>query len=820
MAGTQAIPPALTSILTPLSLRLRDVNSFQLPRLSSSSSSSSSKAAHAVFQGYEDELNDALSECRDLIEKGQIVVDYLLDEIDHPQSAISVEWSRIVSQYGEARTSARRVLLEARKAIAQRKAQGLLRGQDDEADNAEQKYGRSASYAPTKQSKVGAGNTTSSHGRGDDASLIASSNLTSSLQSTLAQLSTNVSQSQLTLEMLQTSTEQLSTLNFDYATFSTLLKNSGSILKSMERRDKIDAAMLAGCYAFFFLCIAYILKVRIWDRGVGVVMILLKPFGLLGRGKFEAAVAEKAAAAAAAASSSSSVAAQEASQSLSSVAARSAAASSAAAAAAVLTSSALKASEAQAQAQARTQTTAAPLGDASIPVASQKSIMEEIDVMVGPPSNAQAAEPVEEGVQMTQEPRFEDEQATDEVTYEDPTAIGKDSRSQPDVAEPEPAQDREPEVESEPELETEMESELEPEPTHEPQPETVQESVEEGRPVSAETPDAYPAYATPTEGQEQPLEARETDKINFDDAADELPTDSSAPEETLTDEEVAADEPVTGTSSAEDPVVEEPVAAEVPSQEEPLVQDDDEGDHHHGSVEPTVADPTPAESVAAGTEAAQPTAVIDEDVDLELELEAEPEPQAQPESELNQESEPLPEPRAEPEPDLIVDEAKPAQSTAEADYQEDVDDDDLEEHSADEPAFESESESEDAQLEPPADVEEQGEPDLEGTHMADLHAGGGEAEDAIGAGVQGDGGGEQHGALEDQPAGEQEQEQEQEGELHGQETQGNGAQGGDLGGQMGHDDDDVHGEQDQDQDHEDEDEGAGANGRYAHHDEL
>lgn len=38
--------------------------------------------------------------------------------------------------------------------------------------------------------------------------------------------------------------------------------------------------MLLGAYAFFALCVAYILKVRIWDRGFKVLMIILRLGGI------------------------------------------------------------------------------------------------------------------------------------------------------------------------------------------------------------------------------------------------------------------------------------------------------------------------------------------------------------------------------------------------------------------------------------------------------------------------------------------------------------------------------------------------------------
>jgi protein transport protein SEC20 len=116
----------------------------------------------------------------------------------------------------------------------------------------------------------------------DDESLLASEDLTSALRQTVGLLSDSLTQSAFSAELLEESTNSLSTLSFDYATFSDLVKNSGGILKSMERQDKIDALMLLGAYLFFALCVGYILKVRIWDRGVSFFAFLFRLVGLGG----------------------------------------------------------------------------------------------------------------------------------------------------------------------------------------------------------------------------------------------------------------------------------------------------------------------------------------------------------------------------------------------------------------------------------------------------------------------------------------------------------------------------------------------------------
>lgn len=200
------------------------------------------------------------------------------------------EWGRIRGQYQNARSSSRSALLQGRRTLQERKKNGRLNSRPEE----DRDPSTTSSLAPPNKSirqKVQDRSTTTPT-TGDEAALLASQDLTTALESALYLLSDNLTQSAYSSQLLEESSTTLSTLSFDYATFNTLLQNSSGILKSMERQDKIDALMLLGAYLFFGLCVGYILKVRIWDRGVGVVMILLKVVGL-GRGKGKEMLKEK-----------------------------------------------------------------------------------------------------------------------------------------------------------------------------------------------------------------------------------------------------------------------------------------------------------------------------------------------------------------------------------------------------------------------------------------------------------------------------------------------------------------------------------------------
>lgn len=108
----QGLPPAFTSFIAPITLRLRDITSFQLPRLAAGASgagpasspdgSSEGPSPTAAFASYETELNDSLEECAGLLEEGQILVEDLCTDpaLEGAQMAwIQSEWARVTDQF-------------------------------------------------------------------------------------------------------------------------------------------------------------------------------------------------------------------------------------------------------------------------------------------------------------------------------------------------------------------------------------------------------------------------------------------------------------------------------------------------------------------------------------------------------------------------------------------------------------------------------------------------------------------------------------------------------------------------------------------------
>ncbi|KAK0527923.1 Protein transport protein sec20 [Tilletia horrida] len=197
----------------------------------------------------------------------------------------------------------------------------------------------------------------------------AAADVTSALQRTVQFLSNEVERSTFSAQLLEESSATLQLLNSEYTSFGNVLKNSVTLIKSMEREDWYNFLMVAGSMAFFLGCVLYILKKRIYDNTAGVV--LSGAGSVLGKGwrggakALKAAKASKSSAAAAAlkAASSSSSAALAASRADSAASMAAASSATAAAIAASAAAAATAAAEAANQAQAALGSSSTPSKD-------------------------------------------------------------------------------------------------------------------------------------------------------------------------------------------------------------------------------------------------------------------------------------------------------------------------------------------------------------------------------------------------------------------------------------------------------------------------
>lgn len=110
--------------------------------------------------------------------------------------------------------------------------------------------------------------------------MTASGDVTTALQRAVTLMSIELEKSSYSSQLLDESSMSIQRATLEYTSFTNLVSSSRRLIKSMERADFLDAIMLLLSFLFFVLCIAYIVKVRIWDRGIGVLSFLLRLGGL------------------------------------------------------------------------------------------------------------------------------------------------------------------------------------------------------------------------------------------------------------------------------------------------------------------------------------------------------------------------------------------------------------------------------------------------------------------------------------------------------------------------------------------------------------
>ena len=110
--------------------------------------------------------------------------------------------------------------------------------------------------------------------------MTASGDVTSASQRAVTMMSIQLEKSSYSSQLLDESSMTIQQATLEYTSFTSLVSSSTKLIKSMERADFYDAIMLSLSFLFFVLCIGYIVKVRIWDRGVGLISFFIRIIGL------------------------------------------------------------------------------------------------------------------------------------------------------------------------------------------------------------------------------------------------------------------------------------------------------------------------------------------------------------------------------------------------------------------------------------------------------------------------------------------------------------------------------------------------------------
>lgn len=165
-------------------------------------------------------------------------------------------------QLEEIRQSTRKALLSARRSIENARTLEARAGLQLAADSAKERTGGRAGSS------------------GEDKLMTASQDVTDALRRTVALMSSELEKSAMSSQLLEESSQTISSLSFQYGSLTTLMTNSAKMIKTMEREDLIGKGMVAAAFLFFLSCVGYIVYVRLISKGIGLLGFFFRLFGL------------------------------------------------------------------------------------------------------------------------------------------------------------------------------------------------------------------------------------------------------------------------------------------------------------------------------------------------------------------------------------------------------------------------------------------------------------------------------------------------------------------------------------------------------------
>ncbi|KAG8965120.1 hypothetical protein FRC00_010456 [Tulasnella sp. 408] len=112
--------------------------------------------------------------------------------------------------------------------------------------------------------------------RGDDALMKATNDVTEAFRRTTNLMQQELERSVLTQQMFDESSRTLSATSDLYTSFGTLLNTSKSLIKALERSDTLDRLLIIASLLLFFTVVAWIVKKRVVDRGLGLAFWWIK----------------------------------------------------------------------------------------------------------------------------------------------------------------------------------------------------------------------------------------------------------------------------------------------------------------------------------------------------------------------------------------------------------------------------------------------------------------------------------------------------------------------------------------------------------------
>ncbi|KAF7360395.1 Sec20-domain-containing protein [Mycena venus] len=104
----------------------------------------------------------------------------------------------------------------------------------------------------------------------DDALMAASDNVTEAMQRTMALMQGELERSVLSAQMLADSTATLRSASSTHDTLTSVMDTSKHLITALEKSDWLDRLLIFTALFFFLLVVLFILKQRIFDRGMRI----------------------------------------------------------------------------------------------------------------------------------------------------------------------------------------------------------------------------------------------------------------------------------------------------------------------------------------------------------------------------------------------------------------------------------------------------------------------------------------------------------------------------------------------------------------------
>ncbi|PWY99330.1 Sec20-domain-containing protein [Testicularia cyperi] len=249
-----AVPADLRAIHNSFLRYGREILDFQVPRLQQCT-------VAALLADYEAEINSSVEGLRRQVNELAFAIDEAETDAERTQVSQLVKEDR--QQLESIRQSVRKALLAARRSIENARTQEARAGLRLAADNAKERTGGRRGGSS-----------------GEDKLMTTSQDVTDALRRTVTLMSSELEKSAMSSQLLEESTQTISSLSFQYGSLTTLMTNSAHMIKTMEREDLIGKGMVAVSFLFFLGCVAYILYVRVLSRGISIVAFFFRLFGL------------------------------------------------------------------------------------------------------------------------------------------------------------------------------------------------------------------------------------------------------------------------------------------------------------------------------------------------------------------------------------------------------------------------------------------------------------------------------------------------------------------------------------------------------------